>query len=270
MNPLLLKLPSNRRTGSKPRCHWLTHGAPDQVAGRLTGLIEPWGSVSEKDCWMPEGYCRTDEPELHDETSILPDSEDYLCIRNWWFKKFTGGFQTSPSFDIASTCTIGNNKGILLVEAKAHTKELRKEEKGKPIKANPTDGERQNHDHIGQAIAWANGPLSDTTPFKWMLSRDHHYQMSNRFACACKLTEMGYPVIIIYLGFLNAEEMRRGKTDTPFQSHSEWESEVKNHSQPLFSGEIWEQCWKVHGKPLIPLIRSLEVGYEDPIPDDAR
>ena len=42
----------------------------------------------------------------------------------------------------------------------------------------------------------------------WSLSRDSHYQLANRFAWAWKLADMGLPTILIYLGFLNAAEMK--------------------------------------------------------------
>ncbi len=56
MDSLLKKLGPKQRKGSKPRCHWLTHGARGQVACRLNALAEPWGSVSTADRWMPEGF----------------------------------------------------------------------------------------------------------------------------------------------------------------------------------------------------------------------
>ena len=46
MNELLQRLKPKERRGSKPRCHFLTHGAPGQVAENLTQLISPFGSVS--------------------------------------------------------------------------------------------------------------------------------------------------------------------------------------------------------------------------------
>ena len=61
MDSLLEKLQPNQRKGSKPRCHWLTHGSREQVAMRLTRLAEPWGSVSADDYWMPEGFDQVKE-----------------------------------------------------------------------------------------------------------------------------------------------------------------------------------------------------------------
>lgn len=219
MSDLLQKLGRNAQKGSKPRCHWLTHGTPNAIAARLTKLIDPWGNVSASDAWMPEGFEQTDEAELHKAVRLLTAAGHCEQIRDWWFK-IVRGEQTAPSFDIASTCTAGSKRGILLVEAKAHDLELIDEEKGKSIKQEPSTGQRTNHDHIGEAISNANKPFADSTGHPWSLSRDDRYQMSNRFASACKLTELGYPVILVYLGFVNAEDMRLGKRQ-PFANHAE-------------------------------------------------
>lgn len=263
MGDLLLSLESNQRRGSKPRCHWLTHGKPEEVAARLTAIIEPWGSVSVDDHWMPDGFAITDEAQLHKAPGLFSTPDHCQIIRDWWFKIVRGGRQTAPSIDIASTCTVDGKAGILLIEAKAHDLELIDEEKGKPLKSDPTIGEQTNHDHIGGAIANANQPLSDATRVKWSLSRDSRYQMSNRFATACKLTELGYPVIVLYMGFLNAEDMRFGGR-TPLASYYEWFTLVTDHSAPLFPKDVWNNVHKVHGQPLIPIIRSMVIPHDRP------
>jgi hypothetical protein len=84
--------------------------------------------------------------------------------------------------------------------------------------------------------------------------------MSNRFAWAWKLTELGIPVVLVYLGFLKADEMRgRGK---PFADAADWEHLVKEHSQPLFPPEIWGRQWTCGRRPLIPLIRSIDLSLD--------
>jgi hypothetical protein len=125
---LLNRLPAKCRRGSKPRCHLLTHGSPAQVAARLTDLIAPWGKVTEKDHWMPQGFDDIEEAQLHDAPRLLPDD---ICksLQSWWL----AARATTPNWDIASTCTIEGKKGLLLIEAKAHDVELIGEEKGKPL-----------------------------------------------------------------------------------------------------------------------------------------
>jgi len=234
----------------------MTHGDPAAAAAALTGLIAPFGFVSPTDRWMPEGFDVLDEAELHKSRRLLAEKHCEI-IRDWWFAKYIGGLQTGPSFDIASTCTVtvGNDQrpGILLVEAKAHDEELIKEEGGKRL---TKGGSSTNHAHIGTVIGKANKPFSDATDSAWSLSHEHCYQMSNRFASACKLTELGYPVILVYLGFLHATEM----TDlgNPLSSPKDWDRLVTAHSMPLFPQAVWNQAWTLHGQAFVPLIKTLD------------
>ena len=96
-------------------------------------------------------------------------------------------------------------------------------------------------------------------------SHEHHYQMTNRFAWSWKLTELGYPVILVYLGFLEATEMRKGREQNPLNSHAEWEGLVKAHSQPLFPEGVWDRQWVIHGQPFVPRICSMKTGYDGPV-----
>ncbi len=126
MNNPLGRLGPKQRKGSKPRCHWLTHGAREQVASRLTTLAEPWGRVSAKDHWMPEGFDQIEEAQLHQALGLLPP-QDCKALGDWWLAVQSGRPRT-PNWDIASTCTVDGARGLLLVEAKAHTQELKVED----------------------------------------------------------------------------------------------------------------------------------------------
>jgi len=265
MNDLLDKLPENRRRGSKPRCHWITQGSAEEVASRLTRLIAPWGEVTATNGWMPQGFEQIDEAELHKAISLISPKH---CqeIKNWWFKVFKGQ-QTGPSFDIASTCTVTVNgekhPGLLLLEAKAHDRELQNEEGGKKMSEEPSQSQTDNHERIREVIAATNTPFEIGTGMRWALSRDSCYQMSNRFASVCKLAELGYWVILVYLGFLNATEMR--DKGNPIASPEHWKHLILGHSKPLFPESVWNQPHKVHGQWFIPLIRSTEIDNDRPL-----
>jgi hypothetical protein len=250
------RLKLKERRGSKPRCHLLTHGAPADVAERLTALVAPFAIVSPSNHWMPRGFDDITEARLPAVAGLL-SSEVRNNLRQWWLAAGPAATQT-PNWDIASTCTIEGNRGLLLVEAKAHKRELTKETAGK--KLNPkkhSDRTRRNHLQIGQAILDASAALSYETGLPWNLSRDHHYQMANRFAWAWKVAQLGVPVILVYLGFLRATEMSDPGSPLP---HAEaWQDLVQGHSTPLFPVEVWGRRWTVNGQPLIPLIRSLEL-----------
>jgi hypothetical protein len=245
----------NQQKGSKPRCHLLTKGTDSEVAARLTSLIEPWGKVRLSDHWMPSGFERCAEAQLASANELLPDLQCQETLRDWWLAISTERTAT-PNIDLASTCLVRGKEGLLLVEAKAHDAELRNEERGKPLKDHASDDSQRNHEHIDLAIRAANASLSVETKLRWSLSRDSHYQMSNRFAWAWKLTEIGIPVILAYLGFIGCEEMRKGDKQRPISSEEEWEEMLRVNSRPLFPGEVWNREWCVHGQSLIPIIRT--------------
>ena len=250
MSDLLDCLPGKCRRGSKPRCHLLTHGSPAQVAARLTDLIAPWGTVAPEDKWMPQGFDIIEEAQLDNAPRLLPDECDRKELQDWWLALPA----TTPNWDIASTCTIDGKTGLLLVEAKAHDEELIGEEVGKRLDANASGGSIKNHAHIENAIRGANTALNAILP-GWDLSRASHYQMSNRFAWSWKLTELGFPVILVYLGFTYAVEMLdRGM---PFVSGAIWQQLVEAHSEPLFPSHVWNHKLIVNGQAFIPLIRSI-------------
>lgn len=256
-------LKNNEQRGSKPRCHWLTHGAREQVGRRLTELAQPWGTVSADDCWLPEGFCQRDEARVDREPGLLTEKKHRDALRDWWLAAPKPEANT-PNFDIASTCKVDGEKGLLLVEAKAHATELKNTEAGKTLKARACSKSCRNHKRIGEAIEEANAALEEETELYWKLSRDRCYQMSNRFAWSWKLTKLGYPVILVYLGFLNAQEMR--DQGTPFTSADEWQSLVKEHSRSLFPEKIWDHWVPCHAG-FVPCIRSLELRYDAPMAD---
>jgi hypothetical protein len=255
MLDLLQCLKPDERRGSKPRCHLMTHGAPEEVAATLTRLIEPYGEVRFDDNWMPQGFDNLEEAELQEAPRLLPKSVRIELRHRWLAVK-----AKTPNWDIASTCTIGLKKGLLLVEAKAHDAELMGEGKGRSLDISASTDRALNHEQIAKAIAQANAALNNARP-GWNLSLDSRYQMVNRFAWSWKLTELGFPVVLVYLGFLKANEMAdRGK---PFASAEEWNAVVLSHSQSLFPGTIRNQPLPLR-QAFIPLIQSVELPLVGP------
>ncbi|HZP88604.1 MAG TPA: hypothetical protein VFB54_17470 [Burkholderiales bacterium] len=250
----LLRLHERERRGSKPRCHLLTQGTPSEVASRLNILVAPFGSISASDRWMPQGFDDLEEAQLHNAPRLVEPALS-MQLRDWWLEKASYRAKT-PNIDIAATCTIDGKPGLLLVEAKAHDEELTFESAGRRnIEGSPDRA--ASHAKIGNAISKAAEGLSRDTVHEFRLSRDLCYQMSNRFAWAWKLTELGMPVVLVYLGFLKCNEMSdRGK---PFKSAQDWDELVYAHSQRLFPKTIWNHKWQTNGQAFIPLIRSVEI-----------
>jgi len=255
----MVDFPQLRRTqqrGSKPRCHLLTDGSPDAVAARLTELAKPFATVAPTDTWLPLGFADTNEATLPEASGLLR-ANTRLALRDWWLSVPDVNTRT-PNWDIASTCTIEGTRGLLLVEAKAHDQELIKEESGRKAIAPPVSSSaRRNLLRIEWALRDASVALVDRTGLPWTLSRDWNYQMSNRFAWAWKLADLEIPVVLIYLGFLDADEM--ANIGRPIRNNDTWRTLVKQHSRGLFPDQVWEQRWNCGRCPLIPLIRSVSV-----------
>jgi hypothetical protein len=249
---LFPQLGPNEQRGSKPRCHLLTHGSPEEVSKRLTDLIHPWGKVDLTDHWMPLGFTNTIEAQFGRADNLLNPSVGKSLVR-WWLALPNIG--RVPHWDIASTCLVKGQPGLLLIEAKAYDEELIKEEAGKKQEKKETFGQKRNREQIRDRMLESSSDFTDSTRMVWDLSIEHHYQMSNRFAWAWKLIELGMPVILVYLGFLNADEM--SDLGKPFISHEAWDQLVLLHSERLFPAMIWNNDWLIHDRDFIPMIKSV-------------
>lgn len=247
-------LPAKEQRGSRARCILFTDGSKEEVAQRFSALVAPHGIVDPSHhSWAPHGFAQPGEAKLGETANFLSkvQRDDLL---NWWLAARHPQANV-PNWDLVSQATINGREGLILVEAKAHEAEL--DPAGKRVDEDASDRSTANHNGIANRISEASEALASSTGLNWKLSRDSHYQMSNRFAWAWKLTAMGIPVILIYLGFLNAAEMQdRG---APFKNHDQWRSLAMSHSEPLFPTAVWEGSWKINGVDLIPLIRSMTV-----------
>lgn len=255
MNYLFPNLKPKEQKGSKPRCHLLTHGTPEQVAERLTSLIAPFGLVSAKDNWMPLGFKNVTEAQLHKTPDLFDDDKLCQTLESWWLA-VTNHNPTTPNWDIASSCTIDGKRGLLLVETKAHQKEL---------KQNDRCGAKNkfNYDRIGEAIGEAKNGLNKIQD-GWNLSHKSHYQLCNRFAWSWKLATLGIPVALVYLGFLNANEMEnpKDKKDWIFKDAQSWKSAVHKYAKGFVPVNVWGGKLMINDVPIYPIIHSKEIELE--------
>ena len=227
--------------GSRPRCIKLMDvmdGEREEVAVRLTKLVCLDGvEVSPSDNWMPYGKPNKKEGGSWDKTPaaearldksnclVYPELRDKL--RDWWLCHRGN----TPNWDIASTCTIQGKRGLILIEAKAHETEL-------TGATNCGSTNPENIERIRDAISQANRSLQAKTENDWHLSTRRHYQLSNRFAWSWKLASLGVPVVLVYLGFLNAQDMA---CDSPtFKSKEDWKRVLKKYCE----GKIDNACWE--------------------------
>jgi hypothetical protein len=138
---------------------------------------------------------------------------------------------------------MGGRAGLVLVEAKAHAAELHRDGKGA--------GNAQNDASISAAIAEANAALGGTRA-GWNLCADAHYQLCNRFAWGWKVASLGVPVVLVYLGFLDADEMPNGA----LRNAQEWRTCVLEHARDFVPEQAWEQPQDGGAARFVPLIRA--------------
>ncbi|MBZ5702653.1 MAG: hypothetical protein LAN84_12495 [Acidobacteriia bacterium] len=268
-------LPNNRRRGSFPRCLLFMGGDRAIVADKLTKLVGlPDVHVEAKDFWMPQGlqllkingeWVTNPIEEANVKESIeeaklgdsIGESRRFLSadrreeVTRWWLAVRERA--NTPNWDIASTCTIEEKAGLLLVEAKAHDAELKQD--GKPRDKHASVGSKANHEQIGCAIDAASAGLDEAVK-GWDLSRDSHYQLANRFAWAWKLASMGVPVVLVYLGFLSAKEV--SDLGEPFADCADWTRVVLEYSRNIVPERAWGRDLRVGSITIKPLIRVWE------------
>ena len=148
---------------------------------------------------------------------------------------------------------IGERKGIILVEAKAHRAE--------PSDSGKTPGNKENECSIREAMREANAGLGGEQA-GWSLTADSHYQLCNRFAWSRKIASLGVPVILVYLGFQNAAEMTdRGQ---PFHPATEWSDVIRSHAEGIVPNDAWDRPIDFNGTKMRAIIQAVDPYNESP------
>ncbi len=252
------ELKPKERRGSRVRCVIFTDGHKSEVARRLTELVFPHAVVyPDRHVWQPRGFVDFSEAKLGETPKFLSE-QDRETLTNWWLAVRSRA--NTPNWDVVSQATMEGRDGLILVEAKAHDQELLKEIVGKSDTRSSSDNSRANHERIGKAILEANDALDRILP-GWNLSRDSHYQLSNRFAWAWKVASLGTPIVLVYLGFLQAEEMR--DQGEPFRDVRAWEETVRAHAKGIVPETAWDQPLYLNGIPFRALIRAVRCDLTD-------
>ncbi len=234
--------------GSRLRCLMLTSTPREQVAATLTQLVSPVAVVDpEHHHWMPRGFLEPEEAKLGECPQFL-SNDLRRRLTDWWLKRTEGA--NTPNWDLVSTCRVNGEPGLILVEAKAHDGEAKEEGK--------QPGNAENDQQIQTAFEAANRGLDAITP-GWRLSRDSHYQLCNRFAWAWKLSTLGVPTILIYLGLLRAREM--SEQGRAFDSAEEWNAAIREHASGVVPASAWERRLQTSAAPMWALVRSLDLQW---------
>jgi len=204
---------------------------------------------------MPRGFLYPDEAKLGETTGFLSE-EQRKVVTTWWLKVTRNA--NTPNWDIVSTCNMDGQPGLILLEAKAYDKELKQNDKCNSSNAD-------NLEQIGKAIRKANVGLNAILP-GWGLSQDSHYQLCNRFAWSWKISTLGVPVILVYLGFLNVEEMiDKGQ---PFQSAIDWADTIQRQAHGIVPDRAWNTRLEINGTPMCALIRAVDLRWGPSVGED--
>jgi len=218
------------------RKHVLDWTGQPTFSDDLVKLLDPVPiQVSSNTPYMPRGYEAPDEARL--ETfgpDCIPRSHAWPTLKTWWLAHPAGA--NTPNWDIAVHCTIEDRPGFILVEAKANSKELKTD--GKPMYETASQNSRDNHEQIGKAIEEACAGWRRLDP-SVSITRDSHYQLANRLAFTWKLGMLGFPVILVYLGFTGDEGIRN--VGAPFIDSLDWQKAFAEYLDGKFPMELFER-----------------------------
>ena len=92
------------------------------------------------------------------------------------------------------------------------------------------------------------------------LAVDHRARVTNRFAWSWKLATLGVPVVLVYLGFLDTQEMT--DKEGPFGSDDDWREALLAYCRETVDTACWERTLDARGTPLLRLMRSDSQPFE--------
>ena len=201
----------------------------------LLQLVQPIACrVTADSVWQPLGKQTPTEARLESfGPRALPDHPAWPALSAWWLRHSRGA--NTPNWDIALSCDVEGQPGLILVEAKANVPELSDAGKRADVGASPNS--RENHSRIGEAIDEARAALSPLLP-GISIGRDRHYQLSNRIAFAWRLASLGVPTVLVYLGFTGDAGIR--DVGLPFADDAHWQGVLRTHLQPICPPSVFD------------------------------
>jgi hypothetical protein len=240
--------------GRGSRRHVLDWTESSTFSGDLATLVRPVEArVTANDYWMPRGHAQKREARLE---TFGPKHIPTLCqwneLTTWWLQRPKGA--NTPNWDIACPAEINGHSGLILVEAKANVQEL--SHAGKSLSAKASAATRANHAGIGAAIICARNAITPCVPGVG-ISRDHHYQLSNRIAFAWKLASLGVPTVLVYLGFVHSADFRPSKA---YQSDQHWRDALNRSAANVWPFAHGDICVNAGLSSFWVLARSIDVG----------
>ncbi len=211
-------------------------------------------SIGGRFAWMPRGADNPTEARLEEfGPKWIPDLPAWIEIQSWWLRYRRRA--NTPNWDIAVGCQVDQRPGLILVEAKANWPELGIG--GKKLPRNASQRSRENHEHIGHAI--------DQACLGWQgidkrvrFTRDSHYQLANRLAFTWKLASLGFPIVLLYLGFTGDEGLR-AEVGPPFSNDEDWRKAFAEYIQDIFPTDLLDKRVEFNQAPVWVIARSRPV-----------
>jgi hypothetical protein len=232
--------------------YWTSH---PRFLPELLALVQPVDCrVTADSVFLPMGLEESQEARLESFGPIaIPGHRAWPELVTWWLRHLLGA--NTPNWDLALSCSVEGRPGLILVEAKAHVQELSIRGKAKP--QNDLSNSGENHTKIGEAIAEAREGLR-IRGIENSISRDSHYQLSNRIAFAWKLATLGIPVVLVYLGFIGDKEI--AKQGARFDTEAQWEATFRDHLEKVFPPTALSQPIETGAATFWLLCKSRAVG----------
>jgi len=241
------------------RKHVLDWTGSTSCLSEFADLIAPVPAVfGEKPLVMPLGKGSSNEARLESFGPLwLPESGAWRKLEDWWLVH--KAHANTPNWDIVATCEIEERQGLVLVEAKANWPELKTD--GKLVRQNTSLRSRENHERIGSAITEAcNGWRHIDSGIS--INRDSHYQLANRLAFTWKLATLGFPVVLIYLGFTGDDGI--ADAGRPFADDADWHRAFSAYASGVVPLSLFEQRLEIGGVPVWLLSRTRQVLEQSP------
>lgn len=210
---------------------------------------------------IAEGFIK----ELLEQNGAFKDYKSFKeDIVGWWLKHPKGA--NTPNWDIACIAEIDGRSGLILVEAKAHKNEF--SNSPKKTKNSDSHNSKENHKNILKRIRDASKELSSMSGIEFNLNDQSPYQLANRFAWSWYLSTKGIPIVLMYLGFIEATEMEGRKL---FSNHDDFVKAVVDHGKgddkhECVPGEAWKQnpLYDKNNALMYSIIRTMKMDPGEP------
>lgn len=202
--------------------------------------------------WQPNDKNPDEICLEHNGDLFISGTSCWKDLPGWWLVHSGGA--NKPNWDLAFACNILGKRGLVLVEAKAHEREL--DRAGKRLSPNASSRSRENHERIGEAITEAGHALNAIIPGVNLL-RDTHYQLVNRLAYSWKIASTGIPVILLYLGFTGDEGI--ADVGKPIKNDEHWKQMMREYTEGILPENFPDTALDCGNASMKMIVRSKTV-----------